>query len=715
MKLLKNIISIILIISITGCVSVGYDEVTITTSNNDAKIIYNSNVSKGSMTVKTDGIDQIEYTVIHPDYDDINKIIKPPKKRRSEFLTRSEYSKSIATTLLLTLGGMITGTLSWGLGYIDGSEEVGPITVIGFGTLAVGLISLFYNEGSTSNWSKNYGVNMQPYSLYNNEGYHKETGFNKFGQNKEGYSINGDHFTGNYINGKKEGMGLYWSKELDTTFLGSFTDDNLNGFAIEKTKTMTTYVSFKDNIKIGYGINISNDEITLEYWGNGQLLTSEDYGAKIQSKYNLMFLGKSDGLVNGKGYAASLDGKIYVKDGVFDNGRLVSGTLVYASGLVLSGDFINDEITNGSIYYPDGRIYSGEFVNGKLSGFGSMSFSDNSTYEGNLLNGIYEGEGKYTDELGNLYQGQFKNGIFSGIGRLDYYDGGYYEGSFMYGTYNGSGKMVMGNSETFEGTFKDGLPHGQGIYKFNDKIQRAEYYEGVRIDQAYQLEKNLETYKLEQETKKKLEEQKRLEAKRFAEERQKKLEEDRKKQQSKDNVNQLLAGVAGFAVGEMLGFETSDSLKLGSELIKVSKGDTSTLEKMLLDDLKSLQMSTTGSYSGDQSIFVTKELPKQQEIISNNNLNNSISSNIAPIKENFAGSKWSNGTITLSIQGRVQGYSIWRLPLDYPHSCNINGSSISFNFTANGDETYITQNEDLSDGVLTVTSGNMAGNYRRVE
>ncbi len=613
MKIISKIISIVLIITVNSCMSVGYDSVRIKTSDEDATIIYEDEEHKGFVDVKTDGISDIELEVIHEDYIAISRNIVPKKEQRWKISKRETGKTGIVEFVTVFL----TGTVLLSIGYFSNiseyiteeeREQNNLFMYSGGAIAALGLGINFYNDGYVLDWQKNYEIDMMNYFLYDKDGYHKKTGISKYGHNKNGEYINGDYFTGPIRDGNKEGYGIYYSKSKKTKYIGSFNFDRLKGYGVIISDNDISYGTYVNGYENGSLVRFTEEGNFIESWDGGKLLQSELYTTKVYSKYDLIVMENYNGLVDGQFDAISKDGKIQVKDGTFNNGRLVAGTLIYSSGLVLNGDFKNDNLIKGTVFYPDGRIYTGELKDGLLNGYGILSFSDNSTYEGELLNGVYDGQGSYTDASGNEYVGDFDNGIFSGNGKIEFYDGGFYQGDFKNGTYYGSGILVMGNGETFEGSFLDGLPHGNGIYKYKEKIQRAEYYQGVRIDQAYQMEKNLETYKYEQETKKKLEEQKRLEAKRLAAERQKQLELKRKKKQQKNNINKLLAGFTGFAIGEMSGFDTLSSLELGSELMKISEGDTSILESMLQESIKSLKMSTAGTYSGDQSVFVSKKI-----------------------------------------------------------------------------------------------------------
>lgn len=616
MKLLNKFVCIILILSINGCLSVEKDSIRITASESDATIIYQDNEAIGSLEISTENISEAEIRIIHEDYKPITKKIIPNKKPRVQISDRANLG--ILGSIFVGLSGlalaMVGGISNDTSDFLTEEEQQRNNYMLysGWGLVGLSLGISMYNNEDVLDWKEKYFINMIYNSLYDKEGFHKETGYSKGGYNRNGEYLNGDIFTGSFTNGKKNSYGVFYSFKDKTKYIGTYNNDILEGPGLLISEDEISYGNYRNGYLDGYLVRLSNEGDYIENWEGGNLLKSESYNSKIASKYDFIVMSNYDGLISGTYDAISKDGKIQIKEGEFINGELVNGTMIYSSGLIISGLFSEDELTSGVIYYPDGKIYTGDLTDGKLTGYGTLSFADNSKFEGFLVDGSYEGIGQYIDSLGNLYYGNFENGIFSGTGKLEFYDGGYYEGNFNNGTYNGIGKMVMGNGETFEGSFKNGLPHGDGIYKYKDKIQRAEYYEGARIDQAYQLEKNLKTYKLEQEAKKKIEEQKRLEAQRLAEERQKQLEAERKKQQQKDNVNKLLAGVAGFAIGQTWGMDTANSIQLGAEMIKVVEGDTSTLEAMMRDDLKALQMTTAGSFSGDQSVFTAKKIEAQE-------------------------------------------------------------------------------------------------------
>jgi coenzyme F420-reducing hydrogenase delta subunit len=124
--------------------------------------------------------------------------------------------------------------------------------------------------------------------------------------------------------------------------------------------------------------------------------------------------------------------------------------------------------------------------------------------------------------------------------------------------------------------FKAGKPHGTGIYFNGTAVERCEYYEGQRIDQAYLIrvenEKQLEALRIEREriAKEKADqaEQQRIAAERAA---------AAQKASSERSSNNLIAGLFGVGTalaGGSIGLNAVDSVRLGAAAATdVAKGD----------------------------------------------------------------------------------------------------------------------------------------------
>ena len=132
-------------------------------------------------------------------------------------------------------------------------------------------------------------------------------------------------------------------------------------------------------------------------------------------------------------------------------------------------------------------MLEGTWDGGKLQSPAKFTFSDGTVYEGSHNNSVRNGNGTLRTPEGDSYTGTFVHGTIEGKGTYTFASGTVYTGELKGGTFEGKGLLAKANGESFEGPFVGGVPDGSGIYKFSDRVERAEYYQGKRIDQAYQI------------------------------------------------------------------------------------------------------------------------------------------------------------------------------------------------------------------------------------
>lgn len=309
------------------------------------------------------------------------------------------------------------------------------------------------------------------------------------------------------------------------------------GFGILTKPDGTQYLgTFREDKEEGVGILLPPaGSPRIQTWSKGTLQKSRaPAGAVSSSLRTWVFLGEgaSSGKAQGPGDAISTDGLYRIEGGVFKNGVLVSGSLVTQDGTRYVGTFTDEVLVSGRI---DGR--------------------DGSRYEGPLAGGLPDGRGKVTTADGTTYAGDFKAGL-----------------------YDGQGTIARPDGEKYEGTFRAGKPHGIGIYFNGQTIERCEYYDGMRIDQAYLIkienEKQLEALRAEREriAKEKADQAElaRLAAERSATEKQ---------AQEGKSSNKLMAGIFGVGatlLGSRAGLGDAEALLYGLSVAQdIAKGDAS--------------------------------------------------------------------------------------------------------------------------------------------
>ena len=326
----------------------------------------------------------------------------------------------------------------------------------------------------------------------------------------------------------KNAKGERWSGSISNGRQGLGVFTKLNG---------DKYIgTFYNDAAMGSGLLIPTaGDPEVQIWNNGTFIASHKVtGAALSSRYLWIYLGmgSTNGLAQGRGDAVSADGQFKIENGNFDKGHLIEGTIIGPDGTRYQGSFSKDILARGIIMAADGRKYEGELKEGLPYGKGTMLIAD-----------------------GTKYNGDFKGG-----------------------TYNGEGVITRPNGEKYEGTFKDGKPNGMGIYSNGEVVERCEYYDGKRIDQAYQIrqenEKQLEALRIERERIAK-EKADAAEQERIANERQAAEVAAANQKSSNNLLGSLLVG--GFAAGlsGAVGLDAGTALSLGaSAAADTYKGDT---------------------------------------------------------------------------------------------------------------------------------------------
>ncbi len=242
---------------------------------------------------------------------------------------------------------------------------------------------------------------------------------------------------------------------------------------------------------------------------------------------NWIYLGSqgANELASGIGDAIRNDGLRFIKNGLFIDGEFVAGKMENVYGVSMEG----------------------EFKDMKLNGFGRYLTENRAILEGTFVDGKLEGKGESIDPSGLQYVGEFKNGKF-----------------------DGKGKITRPDGEMYDGEFLNGKPHGSGIYKGSGAIERVEYYEGERIDQAYLI-------RMENERAERQRQLEQFEAQKKAEY----LAQQQKKKSSNKLFGALAMGVGAGLVGSNAGMDAMQSMEFGTAMFQdVLSGGTSNLNSL---------------------------------------------------------------------------------------------------------------------------------------
>lgn len=261
------------------------------------------------------------------------------------------------------------------------------------------------------------------------------------------YYLDGERYEGDWINGKKTGIGKLFSCYNKLKYSGQFENDMLHGKGIYFYSNGDIYDGdwnnckregkgilydyhgklkykgdFKNNKFHGFGVYYNYfDPKKFSYEGEFNQNKYEGQGKITNSLGDLEYEGHfKNGLFHGFGIFISKEKEKY--QGVWiENKRNGKGIIFYSDGTVkYEGDFLNDTFDGkGSYFFQNGKVYIGNFKNNTFSGFGLMLFENKEIYEGNWKNSKREGLGTlYYPNGMTKYRGQFENDKFNGTGKL---------------------------------------------------------------------------------------------------------------------------------------------------------------------------------------------------------------------------------------------------------------------------------------------------------
>lgn len=456
MKGMKKLIGFLLIPCLAGCGTIPGD-FSIKSSNSESEIYVDGRYEgKGSVHLTTLDED-LDVRIETPDHDDLTAEIFPDyiaDKKRSGMQASEGW---ILAGFLLGALWFIPGAIVVGLkpdedapNYETYIREVGPMgsifMSIGVAFGAGGVLGIINSHKEKPIWESRYSYNVHPLAHYDDQGFHKETGFNKFGVNRQGVFVDGSRFIGHIDRGVKTGYGTLISPEGDK-YTGNFVNDVLAGYGVSRMVDGSEYYGFWDRgIKTGMGILYDREgSAFLQEWKKGALVKSEPHNLGISgSRYDWLYLSGSgrNGLADGRGDAVTKDGKVRIVGGQFSRGRLIEGKMLFQDGTVYEGRFDGDLLLEGMITKKNGQVY-----------------------EGTLSNGVPFGQGKLRKPDGSEYTGNFENGMP-----------------------RGEGELTFPNGDSYRGPFADGMPHGEGMYRFRSgDVERCEYFEGKRVDPLYKM------------------------------------------------------------------------------------------------------------------------------------------------------------------------------------------------------------------------------------
>jgi len=334
-----------------------------------------------------------------------------------------------------------------------------------------------------------------------------QTGKCTSGDCENGYGTydwnNGKTYTGNWQNGKPNGMGNFTHivknpKSYDfESYEGNWKDNQYDGFGTYKKGKLFNKTSDKSYNRI---------EIYEGNWSNGRYNGFGIYTIQEGSKNNEILSDAPkyegnwvNGYRDGKGKSYN-DGYTNFRD-YFENWVLFDGfwqddkrhglgILYEKNGTVTKGKWEKDKrIETYETHNSNAEKFTGKLNDGKKSGKGQFYLQDGTIIEGNFIDDKLDGKGKITYLDGSIYEGEIKDYKASGYGKTTLW-GNYHKGNYLNGLKHGTGAYVQTNGQTFEGEWSNGIQMSGKYYQQGKLI-----FEGNREDYIADIEKNHADFK----------------------------------------------------------------------------------------------------------------------------------------------------------------------------------------------------------------------------
>jgi len=184
------------------------------------------------------------------------------------------------------------------------------------------------------------------------------------------YTSIGDHYIGEFINGKKEGYGTIIYNN-GTKYEGYFKNDKHDGF--------------------------------------GKLIQLDGE----------MFVGEwKEGKINGNGIRQHINGDKYIGN-YTNNIRNGQGHYIFSNGDSYEGNWENGTANGfGKFNFKNGNSYEGNFKQNIIFGKGIFKMNNGDIYNGFFKCGLINGKGTWTNSKGEKYEGNFIDGKKNGFGKL---------------------------------------------------------------------------------------------------------------------------------------------------------------------------------------------------------------------------------------------------------------------------------------------------------
>ncbi|KAE9063315.1 hypothetical protein PF010_g29047, partial [Phytophthora fragariae] len=267
---------------------------------------------------------------------------------------------------------------------------------------------------------------------------------------------NGDEYEGDFVEGMREGYGIYLERASGNLYDGSWLADERHGKGVLTSKASGGYIydgEWVHDMRCGQGHSTrrggggtSGGESYTGQWyanhfhGRGVYVNSEGdvydgewrdgirHGAGKLTIVNpvktrpgemggvVRYVGEwADGKFHGVGSCQYADGSEY--SGTFQQGRRHgNGILVLASGDRYEGHGGKDCVTGRVLPFPKPQEplvkYSGACRRGRPWGKGTCKFANGAVYSGDWIDGLREGRGICVNPDGAMLEGEWQHSVF---------------------------------------------------------------------------------------------------------------------------------------------------------------------------------------------------------------------------------------------------------------------------------------------------------------
>lgn len=596
-----------------------------------------STAPSGAQSFKGSG-SSFDVMVNHPDYNSFTHKVEP-----AYTLSEAQRTAMVGRTIgMMALGGLMMILGNIGIqGYEKEQENPtgynGTVSSTASLGLVFGILSTSFGASllilspvmaavrPVGTWNTKSTVtssSFNSHAIFDSSGYNRKTGVDRWGVTSDGRFPDGSRWDGAVVQGKKEGPGMFITADGTRAYVGTYSNNTLNGLASihsvlnNAPAAIISVGQFTNDIPSGSFIEFDSSgkpAFLIQYLSGNPQNRVPYPPAPVSQNTDMLWLGSQiiAGKASGDGVAVNMStGEKW--EGNFENGQIRRGTRYFPNGRVERGEFTNGQLTRGLAVNPDGTGGEGTWRNGVIVSPGKLFFIDRSVYEGDFnSSNVPHGEGVIIWANGDNYTGTWRNGVPEGRGRYNFGSGTTYTGEFVAGQFQGKGIIVKTNGESFDGEFYQGQPHGMGIHKFGNSIERAEYYEGRRIDQLYLIRQEREKDRIERARQEEIAQERRRQEEANLLAAQKRQEEAERARQAEANRKRNFAVVLGAStglLGSSMGMNPLEAVSVGvstySDVVNNTMGTSQSSLQKTVDTIVTNRTGSSGSTQyGDSGQF----------------------------------------------------------------------------------------------------------------